>query len=781
MSETVKKSWNLNDFIHRKEMDLHIGITDVIYAIMCYGLSACEIMGGRGPFALCAYAAAFSRGKWYAFIIVAALGFIRFRMSFMAVVYIFAMIAATFFMGLFKGKRETKALLISVTLFSALLCYNVISGFSFEKLIFDAAESIMCYVGTHAVSISVNLIASGTERKCIFDTEVICLFAVISILVRCFLSIGSVFGLSIANIAALTILLIVNLEGDMAFGTTVGLMLGIAVYDGTADFSASMGAYAFASFCSGILKRFGKWGVVLGLVIANTSTVTFFSSEAFPFDIFEVIASSVVFALLPGRFTDYLSSFSAKTVHAATNAFLQQDKLQRVISSRLEKLSEAYRSLALSYNRCFENKNISKEYIIHMLDSASARICPGCGLKYNCWERGYKESYKAMLKMLEIAEENGKLTVDDVPEPLRQKCIKLEEFVEIFNGMYDVYKTEKLWQLRLNESRMLVSHQLAGVSKSVKNLASDFDMCLDVAAEKELKVKLDALGIDFLDVTFLSGDNNGFLVETVLEYPSLSPKIEGRILNAIKEITMQSAVKVSQKYSTKGIVAVFRSTSRYGITVGSVSCPRHGEKVNGDSYIICENSWGEYVVALSDGMGTGKKASDESMNATELLGNFMSAGMDVETALELINSALLLRSSGDSFVTMDVCVVNPADGIVKFFKSGAAPGYIKNECGVSTIDSESLPFGVLADYGKINTEFYTLDGSAIAVLVTDGISDIFCRDNENMLKTIIEKSDTQNPQVLASMILKSALEMCAEKPDDDMTAVVLSIKKQQFS
>ena len=414
MSETVKKTWNLNDLIQRKEIDLHIGVTDVLYTILCYGLSACEIMNGRSPFALCAYAAAFSGRKWYAFIVVAILGLVRFRMDFEAIVYIFAIIASTFFMGIFKTKREIKALITSVSLFTVLLCRNIISGFSAEIMIFDITESIICYGATMAISNAVTLMASGTVRKCVFDTEVLQLFALLSLIVRCFVNIPPIWGLSVANICALVILLVINLQGDIAFGTTMGLMFGIAVYDATSDFAASMGAYAFSSLCSGLLKRFGKWGVVLGLVIATASMVAFFRFEVFPFDIFEVIAASIVFAALPRKITEYLSSFPAKTVHAATNAFLHQDKIQKVISNRLCNLSEAYRSLAISYNRCFENKNISKEYIIHMLDNASARICPGCGLKYNCWERGYKESYKAMIKMLEIAEENGKINVSDM-------------------------------------------------------------------------------------------------------------------------------------------------------------------------------------------------------------------------------------------------------------------------------------------------------------------------------------------------------------------------------
>ena len=176
-------------------------------------------------------------------------------------------------------------------------------------------------------------------------------------------------------------------------------------------------------------------------------------------------------------------------------------------------------------------------------------------------------------------------------------------------------------------------------------------------------------------------------------------------------------------------------------------------------------------------MGTGVSASRESLAATELLRDFLSSGIDVETSLELINSSLLLRSSGDSFATMDVCTARLSDGVLSFSKSGAAPSYIRNEYGISKIESDSLPFGVLETDSNIKTELFTVENSAVVLMMSDGVYDVFDHENEDGIMKKFESLETVNPQIIASVMLNTALELSGGKADDDMTVLALSVWK----
>ncbi len=779
MNGTAKKAFSLKEMILKNEVNIQVGLMDVLYGLFCYIMWACELFHGRTPFSLSVYSASFSKGKWRSLMIVSIIGAIYFRRDFSLVIYIMALVLFTVTMNLLSAKTNLKAVCMGFSLFASYFVRNLAIGFLWETFFLDLIESVFCGLCVTVFLKAVPLFANSRERNCIFDTEIICIFISLALTIRAMSSLPLVFGIDLSQMASILVILIVNLQGDIFSGSAAGAAFGLVTYGSGVGITSSVGAYALASLSSAILRRFGKWGVVLGFVIANTAMVSFFDGEALPFDIFEIITASIILACLPNRVTSFLSNFSAKTVHSVTKEYLEQTKVQKIIKERLLNLSRSYKNLSSSYDRCFENKNMSKEYIIRMIDTASSKVCPDCGLKYNCWERGYKESYKSMLALLEKAEEKGEVKIDDVPEVMKQKCVKPNELLSAFNGMYSVYKVDKLWQQRLNESRRLVSFQLDGVSRSVEKLALEFDMCIDIAAEKELKASLDAGGIDFEDITFLKSEGNDFFVDVVLNQSKLSQKEENKISQIIAEITGEKVSKTSFGYHPTGSIITFRPAKKYSISIGKSSLARDGEKTSGDSLIITENSYGETVVAISDGMGTGEKAAKESSNATSLLKNFMSAGMDMETSLELINSALLLSTSGESFATMDVCAVNLTDGCIKFSKSGAAPGYIKTEYGMSKIYSDALPFGVLGDYGKINKETYYIDKYALIVMMSDGVEEAFYNEKKDVIKEMIDDEKNTNPQLVASSFMKKALEQYDNKPTDDMTIVVMEIRKNE--
>ena len=762
----------------KRRIELKIPLSETVNVLLCFILSQCTLFSSMMPLGFSAYAAFFKSDRWFVYFGAVLLGFIRNAADLKIVAYISAMALSTLFMGFLRlgAKIHHRALCAGISLFCALLCKNILTDFYLYDAFIDFSECVICTLGVYMIDTALPVMLNANDRRYISDVETACVISVFALLIKCFSDFPLLFGLNIAVIAAIALLLIINLEGEIASGAAMGVILGIVSGVGEDSLCAATGAFAFASFCSGLLKRFGKGGVILGFTFANAVMTVFLNGEILPFNIFEVIAASVIFAVVPQKITAYVSSFPAKTVHTSADTTVNHDKLQKVICERLSRLSSSFSSLASSYKNCFENTSMSKQYIIHMLDTASSKICPDCGLKYSCWERGYKASYKAMLDMLEIAENKGKLTIGDIPESFSSKCIKNDAFVNAFNSMFEIYRVEKLWQDRLNESRMLVSGQLKGVAGTINRLCEEFDMCLDVPAEKHLKTALDRENIKADDITFLSGHGSDFSVDITFKNGHCSKKDEQKILDVLNNVTDTKTYLAKSGYYDNSYVITIKPCCAYAISTGSAAIERSGESVSGDSFMICENIYGETVAAISDGMGTGASASKDSSAATELLKNFLSAGIEVDTSLELINSSLLLRSSGENFATMDVCTVNLSDGIVNFSKSGAAPSYIKNEYGISKIESSSLPFGVLNDE-EIKTEIFSLENSAVILMVSDGVSDVFGSDEEDGIIKKLESMETVNPQIIASVILNTALELSGGKADDDMTVLAISVWK----
>ena len=100
-------------------------------------------------------------------------------------------------------------------------------------------------------------------------------------------------------------------------------------------------------------------------------------------------------------------------------------------------------------------------------------------------------------------------------------------------------------------------------------------------------------------------------------------------------------------------------------------------------------------MCLSDGMGSGMEASKESETVVELLEQFVTSGFSRETAVRMVNSALILQRKGGMFSSLDVCSLDLYTGICEFLKAGAATTFIRRGNWVETITSTSMAAGLV--------------------------------------------------------------------------------------
>ncbi|MEL7654842.1 MAG: SpoIIE family protein phosphatase, partial [Bacillota bacterium] len=160
---------------------------------------------------------------------------------------------------------------------------------------------------------------------------------------------------------------------------------------------------------------------------------------------------------------------------------------------------------------------------------------------------------------------------------------------------------------------------------------------------------------------------------------------------------------------------------KYNIKVG-VSGYAKERNISGDSYICSDLKDGDYMIALSDGMGKGEIASRESALTITSLYNLMKAGFDVELALKTINSLLLYKSTEEIFSTVDLGLFNKVTGKIKLFKIGAAATFIKRGDKVETIKVSALPMGIIDSIRISHIEIQARRGDEI-IIVSDGITE----------------------------------------------------------
>lgn len=116
--------------------------------------------------------------------------------------------------------------------------------------------------------------------------------------------------------------------------------------------------------------------------------------------------------------------------------------------------------------------------------------------------------------------------------------------------------------------------------------------------------------------------------------------------------------------------AVFEQSPALSLEIGAAVRSRSGEDVAGDSYVSRMLPGGRHVLALSDGMGSGISARQESHAALELMVESLRAGYTRAQALDVVNALMLMCTGREMYATMDLCVCDCTAARRQFGKTG---------------------------------------------------------------------------------------------------------------
>ena len=136
---------------------------------------------------------------------------------------------------------------------------------------------------------------------------------------------------------------------------------------------------------------------------------------------------------------------------------------------------------------------------------------------------------------------------------------------------------------------------------------------------------------------------------------------------------------------------VIEESPKYHMLSYVASTPKDGEKYSGDSFNFGKNKHGIYVIALSDGMGSGPDAGLESSVAIDIIDEFTECGYDEENAVKAINSIMNMKFSEDEkFATLDMSMIDLYTGELSVIKAGAVATFIKRYEEVDVLSDNSL-------------------------------------------------------------------------------------------
>ena len=160
----------------------------------------------------------------------------------------------------------------------------------------------------------------------------------------------------------------------------------------------------------------------------------------------------------------------------------------------------------------------------------------------------------------------------------------------------------------------------------------------------------------------------------------------------------------------------------------------------------------------------------------DLLERFVEAGFTKDTAIKMLNSAMVIHGEDDQYSTVDISAVNLYTGETSFYKIGASATFIRHKSGnVECLLSTSLPVGVSFEIEIEHAKKQLSDGDFL-VMITDGVIEYLHTDSpEETLEEIISGIKTNHPGLMAKKILDQVMTYTGGEVKDDMTVLAAAI------
>ena len=356
--------------------------------------------------------------------------------------------------------------------------------------------------------------------------------------------------------------------------------------------------------------------------------------------------------------------------------------------------------------------------------------------------------------------------------------INITQMVHVVNISYKIAKSGFIWKKRVEENQKNISKQLDGVSQAIKKMAKGIETQINKNSEYQTQeieitellrqkniliqdISIKKEGRYFVEI-YISGDFDTNKTRSI-------EKIATQVLK--EQIVLNEEACVGKKLS-------FLSEDKYVMAIAKEETTKNKSEESGDSVLNIRLKDGKYLVALSDGMGTGSRARKSSEQSLKMLENLLLSGFDKNISLELINTSLMNQNS-ETFATLDIAIIDLYMGTIEFIKSGACPTYIKNNKKIQIIKSSSLPTGMV-EGEQIDTFDRDIVSGDILLMCTDGILDanIEYKNKELWLKYLLEDIDTNNTRKIANIVLNEAIDNNFGNVKDDMTVVVCKFVKK---
>lgn len=548
--------------------------------------------------------------------------------------------------------------------------------------------------------------------------------------------------------------------------------------------------FAVSGILAGVLNRFGKPGVIIGFLLGNailtylangnTATIIFFR---------EIFIASVLLLVVPSNIKIRVQDLFGREKALPSNGD-KRLKYYEDVKDKLDVVADAIDGIDEEMIISSEDMELKKEiYIDNFLENFEdynqnifyEDVTQNQELIGDIFDEFTKEDVVTENILIDIFKKYNNFIL------LRDQKIKddLQELIKISNRTYRELQINTIKQKTRKEEKLKIKNELKNVSNMIKKVSTkEIQNEKFAVKEKELNVLLKGRGLNVNSISIYKAQNGKYIVNLDLKFDEGSDLRDKKKLDLIadtiskvfgKKFTFQRDRK---NLSTGVYIQTYSVEDKFGLAVGSSKTTKQGSKISGDSNLQIRLDDGKYLLAISDGMGSGELAKKSSKFVINTLNNFLEKGFEEKDILNLINSELNLNKNDEMYASVDMSILDLYTGNIAIIKNGACNTYIKTKKDVRIFSSNQMPVGIVENV-ELYREMCSLNEGDIILMCSDGLLDASKDDaKSDWIQDFLKNINTTNVQKIADLIVSEAIDNSYGNVKDDITVVVAKIIKK---
>lgn len=441
----------------------------------------------------------------------------------------------------------------------------------------------------------------------------------------------------------------------------------------------------------------------------------------------------------------------------------EEEQYRELVAEKLYRMSEVFREIENAFSELDEriDDGAMKK---RMLAECKQNMCDGCARKQACEAT---RVYRGFAAVIEAGCLKGKVSFVDLTSDVTLNCSNPTALTETVNKLLYEYRKTNMEAENARSGRRLLAGQARGVAEVLKSRA--VELCRESEDyseyEKKLAAELAANGVACPEIR-VRGREKLTVCLTLVDCKNFAAvKKTAERVTGVKLLLKDKTVYDSQKTAYMLV-----EPPKYDAAFGVAHAVKDGERVSGDTHTVIKINEYSFLMALSDGMGSGEYARKVSNTAISLIEAFYRSEMPTDIILDTINK-LLCFNRDERFTCIDIAAINLNTLSASLIKVGSPVGLIVRKGEIKVLESHSLPLGILDNLHPATAK-EQLKKDDIVVFMSDGVTSAF--NGVSDLYDYLQTLKPMNPQSLADKILEAAKSRVSGTPDD-MTVLCVRI------